>query len=85
MALRLRLPSALASIKLQCDVLDRAHDENADLASKVFELSQVLRSKWVSADYDVERRILEIVRLNCTLDRATPVPELLAMNHEHKE
>jgi len=76
MALRLRLPSALASIKLQCDVLDRSHDENADLASKVFELSQVLRSKWVSADNDVKRRILEIVCLNCELVDKTLVPTM---------
>src|SRR5207244_2275499 len=66
----------LASIKLQCDVLDRSHDENADLASKVFELSQVLRSKWVSADYDVKRRILEIVCLNCELVDTTLVPTM---------
>ncbi len=66
----------LASIKLQCDVLDRSHDENADLASKVFELSQVLRSKWLSADYDVKRRILEIVCLNCELVDTTLVPTM---------
>lgn len=28
----------LAAIKLQLDVLDRSHDETADLATKVFEL-----------------------------------------------
>ncbi len=66
----------LASIKLQCDVLDRSHDENSDLASKVFELSQVLRSKWLSADYDVKRRILEIVCLNCELVDTTLVPTM---------
>jgi hypothetical protein len=32
----------LASLKLQIDALDRSHDETADLASKVFELSQTL-------------------------------------------
>src|SRR6266481_2122278 len=30
----------LASIKLQLDVLDHSHDETAELAAKVFELSQ---------------------------------------------
>ncbi|MCA9047670.1 MAG: recombinase zinc beta ribbon domain-containing protein, partial [Planctomycetaceae bacterium] len=34
------LRDRLASIKLQLDALDRSHDELADLASKVFELSQ---------------------------------------------
>ena len=66
----------LASIKLQLDALDRSHDENAELASKVFELSQTLRQKWLTADYDAKRRILEIVCLNCTLDGATLVPTM---------
>ncbi len=56
-----------ASIKLQLEAVDRAHDENADLASQVFELSQTLRSKWLTADYGIKRRILEIVCLNCEL------------------
>ena len=66
----------LASIKLQIDALDRSHDETAELASKVFELSQTLRQQWLTADYDAKRRILEIVCLNCTLDGATLVPEI---------
>jgi site-specific DNA recombinase len=33
----------LSKIKLQLDVLDRSHDETAELASKVFELSQTLQ------------------------------------------
>ena len=66
----------LASIKLQLEALDRSHDENAELASKVFELSQTLRQQWLTADYDAKRRILEIVCLNCTLDGATLVPEM---------
>jgi hypothetical protein len=52
---------------------DRSHDETAELASKVFELSQTLRKRWVTADYDAKRRILEIVCLNCKLDGATLV------------
>ncbi len=64
----------LASIKLQLDALDRSHDENAELASKVFELSQTLRQQWLTADYDAKRRILEIVCLNCKLDGTTLVP-----------
>ena len=55
----------LASIKLQLDVLDRSHDETAELAAKVFELSQTLRQQWLTADYAAKRRMLEIVFLNC--------------------
>ena len=49
----------LSSAKLQLDVLDRSHDEMAELASKVFELSQTLRQQWFTADYVAKRRILE--------------------------
>lgn len=66
----------LASIKLQLDVLDRSHDETAELAAKVFELSQTLRSQWLTADYAAKRRILEIVFLNCSLDGVTLVPTM---------
>lgn len=66
----------LVSIKLQLDALDRSHDETAELASKVFELSQTLREQWLTADYDAKRRILEIVCLNCQLDGATLVAEM---------
>ncbi|MGD9790813.1 MAG: hypothetical protein AB7Q00_11515 [Phycisphaerales bacterium] len=62
------LRDRLASIKLQLDVLDRSHDETAELAAKVFELSQTLQNTWISADYATKRRILEIVCLNCRLD-----------------
>jgi site-specific DNA recombinase len=70
------LRDRLASIKLQLDVLDRSHDETAELASKVFELSQTLREHWLSADYHAKRRILEIVCLNCRLDDATLVCQM---------
>ena len=66
----------LAKIKLQLDVLDRSHDETAELAAKVFELSQTLRQQWLTADYAAKRRILEIVFLNCRLDDATLVPTI---------
>lgn len=49
------LRDRLASIKLQLDVLDRSHDETAELASRVFELSQTLREQWVTADYATKR------------------------------
>ena len=66
----------LASIKPQRDVLDRSHDGTAELAVKVFELSQTLRVQWLKADYAAKRRILEIAFLNCRLDDATPVPTI---------
>lgn len=62
------LRDRLASIKLQLDVLDRSHDETAELAAKVFELSQTLQNTWNSADYATKRRILEIVCLNSRLE-----------------
>ncbi|GIK15218.1 MAG: serine recombinase [Planctomycetota bacterium] len=70
------LRDRLASIKLQLDVLDRSHDETAELAAKVFELSQTLQNQWVSADYTTKRRILEIVCLNCRLDGVSLVPTM---------
>ena len=65
----------LASIRLQMDVLNRSK-EMADLALKVFELSQSLTDKWLAADYATKRRILEIVFLNCRLDDVTLVPQM---------
>lgn len=70
------LRDRLASIKLQLDAVDRNHDETAELAAKVFELSQTLRQQWLTADYAAKRRILEIVFLNYRLDGATLVPEM---------
>jgi hypothetical protein len=70
------LRDRLASIKLQFDVLDRSHDETAEIASKAFEFSQTLRNKWVSADYATKRRTLEIICLNCRLDGKTLVPQV---------
>jgi site-specific DNA recombinase len=70
------LRDRLASIKLQLDVVDRSRDETAELAVKVFELSQTLRQQWLAADYAAKRRILEIVFLNCRLVGATLVPTM---------
>ncbi|WP_437203007.1 recombinase family protein [Planctomicrobium sp. SH664] len=66
----------MASIKLQLDVLDRSKDETAELAVKVFELSQTLKEKWLTADYATKRRLLEIVWLNSVLDGVTLVHEI---------
>lgn len=67
------LRDRISSIKLQLDVLDRSHDETADLAVKVFKLSQTPHSQWFTADYAAKHRILEIVCLNCRLDAEKPV------------
>jgi len=71
-----QLMDRLTKIKLQLDVLDRSHDETAELAAKVFELSQTLGQQWLTSDYAAKRRILEIVFLNCRLDAATLVPTI---------
>ncbi|MCX7409397.1 MAG: hypothetical protein NTZ32_15070 [Planctomycetales bacterium] len=55
------LRDRIAGLKLQLDVVDRSHEEMCDLAVKVFELSQSLRQKWLTADCATKRRILEIV------------------------
>ena len=62
-----------ASLKLQMEVVDRSHHEIADLAVRVFELSQTLKEKWLAADYTAKRQILEIVCLNFRLDGTTLV------------
>lgn len=55
----------LAVIKLPANVLDHTGDENAELASRVFELSPTPRQKWLASDDAEKRKILEIVRLLC--------------------
>ena len=57
-----------ANLKLGIDVQDRSDDEVSDLAIKVFELSQSLADRWVTADHAEKRRILEIVGLNYRLE-----------------
>jgi hypothetical protein len=70
------LRDRLAAIKLQLDVVDRSHDETAELAVKAFELSQTLRRQWLSADYAAKRRILEIILSNCTLVDGSVCPTI---------
>lgn len=56
--------------------LGRQQSERADLAVKVFELSQALAEKWLAADTAEKRLLLEIICLNWTLDGVTLVPEM---------
>jgi site-specific DNA recombinase len=46
------------------------------MAMKLFELSQTLNEKWVTADYRTKRRLLQIVCLNFSLDDVTLVPTI---------
>ena len=70
------LRDQIAEAKLQVEQLDRGRAEQAEIALKVFELSQTLKDQWVSADYRAKRRILEIVCLNFHLDDVTLVPTI---------
>jgi site-specific DNA recombinase len=51
-------------------------DEQAELALKVFELSQSLTDKWLAADCSVKRQILQMVCLNLKLEGATLIPTM---------
>ncbi len=65
-----------AELKLQIESADRGRHEIIDIAVKAFELSQNLRSQWVTADYAAKRRILEILCLNFSLDGVTLSPTM---------
>ncbi len=67
----LELRDRVAKLTLQIEATDRKKDENADLALRVFELSQRLRDKWVTADFPVKRRLLSFVCLNFVLEGVT--------------
>ena len=64
---RLDIADRISELKLNLEALDCGREEMNELALKVFELSQTLRDKWVTAEPDVRRRILELVCLNCQL------------------
>ena len=70
------LRDRVAQLSLQVEACDRSRAENGDLAEKVFELSQSLTEKWLSADSRAKRQLLEIVCLNFRLDDVTLVPEI---------
>ena len=64
------------AFKLQLDVLDRSHGETAELATKVFELSQTLKEQWLTADYAAKHCIFEIEFLNCRLEDVNLIPTM---------
>ena len=57
-----------ANTKLLLDACDLGRHENGEIAVKTSELSQTLRGEWLTTDYSVKRRYLEIVFLNFVLD-----------------
>jgi site-specific DNA recombinase len=62
-------------LKVEIEACDLGRHEQADLSVKAFELSQSLTEKWVAANIDAKRRILEILWLNCTLVDVSLAPE----------
>lgn len=62
-------------LAVEIEACDLGRHEQADLAVKAFELSQSLTEKWLTADFDAKRRILEILWLNCTLVDVSLIPE----------
>jgi site-specific DNA recombinase len=63
-------------LQAQLEGKGRQQSEQADLAVKVFELSQTLATKWVAADIPEKRLLLEIVCLNWTLDGVSLSPTM---------
>ena len=62
-------------LMLQIEAVSRDRHENADIAVKAFEVSQSVQERWLTADRDAKRRLLEILCLNLTLLDVTLVPQ----------
>jgi site-specific DNA recombinase len=60
-AKRAELHERQSAIRLQFETTDRDDREIADLAIRVFELSQTLESRRKTADYAAKREILELM------------------------
>jgi predicted RNase H-like nuclease (RuvC/YqgF family) len=70
------LRDRIAKLALEVDASDRHRSKVAELAEKVFELSQSLEEKWLASNAREMRRLLQILCLNFTLVDATLVPTL---------
>ena len=70
------LRDRIAALNLQVQGCDRSRAEKGEIAEKVFELSQTLAERWVSADRRAKRQLLEIVCLNLRLNGVTLVPAI---------
>lgn len=75
-AKQMELRDREADFDLKIQGQGRQQSEYAELAVKVFELSQGLKEKWLTADIPEKRQILEIICLNLTLDGVSLVPEM---------
>lgn len=62
------LRDRIAETTLLMEAENRNRGEQAELAIKVFELSQALEERWVTGDSSAKRQILEMVLLNPKLD-----------------
>lgn len=65
------LRDRIATLGVQLESVDTTRGEQAEAAIKVFELSQGLSSRWLTADYATKRQILDIVFSNFRLDGVT--------------
>ncbi|MCG8587011.1 MAG: recombinase family protein [Pirellulales bacterium] len=63
-----------SKLTLKIEAQGRQQCDSADLAVKVFELSQALEDKWLTADIPEKRQLLDIVCLNFLLDDVTLIP-----------
>ena len=70
------LRDRIAALTLQLESAHRGRDERADMAQRVFELSQSLTERWITAEYAAKRQILEMICLNFSLDGVSLVPEM---------
>ena len=70
------LRTAEGRLQAKLEGCGRQQSERAELAVKVFELSQALPQKWLAADIAEKRLLLEIICLNWTLDGVKLVPQI---------
>lgn len=70
------LRDRVARLTVQLETIDRSRDEKADAALRVFELSQALPTKWLTADYAEKRTIMHFLFLNLRLEGIKLIPEL---------
>ena len=66
-----QLRDQIATAALQIEVVERDRGEQAELAIKVFELSQALVDKWLTADFAEKRKLLDLVFSNFKLNDVT--------------
>jgi site-specific DNA recombinase len=62
--------------RLESEAASHSDKHRSDTAEKLFELSQTLTQKWLSANVRTKRRLLEIVCLNFSLDGVSLVPTM---------